>query len=93
MKMELRLALKQASKILTNNMKQEDIPCFDCDGTLKVEYQTFNEKVDDRIYVVENVPVHKCDCCGSEVLSAAALHYIEEQLPPRPRRGPRRIKD
>ena len=70
----------------------EDMPCFDCDGTLRVEYQTFNRNVLEKSYVVENVPVHKCEVCGDEVLSSAALHYIEEQLPQRPRRSPRRIK-
>jgi YgiT-type zinc finger domain-containing protein len=71
----------------------QDIPCFDCDGTLRVEYQKFDKTVEGQNYVVENVPVHKCDSCGDEVLSAAACRYIEEQLPPRPLRGPRRVKD
>jgi len=68
------------------------IPCFECDGTLRVEYQKFDKTVEGQNYVVENVPVHKCEVCGDEVLSSAALHYIEEQLPQRPRRSPRRIK-
>jgi len=71
----------------------QNIHCFECDGTLRVEYQKFDKTVEGQNYVVENVPVHKCDNCGDEVLSAAACRYIEEQLPPRPRRGPRRIKD
>ena len=80
---------------LTNKtMKHlEDMPCFECDGTLRVEYQTFNQNILEKSYVVENVPVHKCDVCGDEVLSSTACRYIEEALPKRPRRGPRRLKD
>jgi hypothetical protein len=71
---------------------KDSIPCFECDGTLRVEYQTFNRNVLEKSYVVENVPVHKCDVCGDEVLSSTACRYIEEHLPQRPQRSPRRVK-
>jgi len=71
---------------------KDTIPCFDCDGTLEVEYQIFNTKVNGVEYVINDVPVHKCDTCGQESFSAAASSVIEAALPERPMRGPRRLK-
>lgn len=72
---------------------KDTIPCFDCDGTLKVEYQIFNTKVNGVEYIINDVPVHKCDTCGQESFSAAASSVIEAALPERPMRGPRRLKE
>lgn len=73
--------------------KQDTIPCFDCDGRLEIVPQTVVEIVDSVEYTINDVPIHKCNACGQESFSAAALRMIEEALPERPRRGPRRLKD
>jgi YgiT-type zinc finger domain-containing protein len=72
---------------------KDTIPCFECDGTLEVEYQTYITKLNGLEYAIKDVPVHKCDTCGQESYSAEASRVIEAALPERPMRGPRRLKD
>jgi YgiT-type zinc finger domain-containing protein len=75
-------------------MNNEDtIPCFECDGRLEIVPQTIIKKIDGVEYIINDVPVHKCDTCGHESFSAAASSVIEAALPERPMRGPRRLKD
>ena len=85
--------IQETTMKISQEQKQDTIPCFDCDGRLEIVPQTVVEMVDSVEYTINDVPIHRCNACGQESFSAAALRMIEAALPERPRRGPRRLKD
>lgn len=52
--------------------------CFFCKGSMVDSATTFTATPADKVFVIKNVPCHKCTQCGEVVYNAVVVRRLEQ---------------
>lgn len=52
--------------------------CFFCKGNMVESTTTFTAALADKVFVIKNVPCHKCTQCGEESFSFEVTERLEK---------------